>query len=157
LERYNNNGNCRRTTQSWQALDVIEHIEDDRAALRSLRQAVRSGGVLVLSVPAFKRLYGPKDRAIGHFRRYDWPTLRRALVATGWSLESHRYWNVIGVVPVFASVVANRRVTERWRTDDASLVTRATRGILAAWFRSVENRIQPPLGLTLLVRAVRRD
>ena len=53
------------------ALDVIEHIEDDAAAVRAMRDALAPGGTLLITVPAVSRLYGPKDVAIGHFRRYD--------------------------------------------------------------------------------------
>ncbi len=52
------------------ALDVYEHIEDDAAALRETARVLRPGGTLVLSVPAFRLLWGPHDVALRHFRRY---------------------------------------------------------------------------------------
>src|SRR3954469_3236609 len=39
-------------------LNVLEHIEDDREALRSMASILPSGGVIVLLVPAFQALYG---------------------------------------------------------------------------------------------------
>ncbi|HET9324918.1 MAG TPA: class I SAM-dependent methyltransferase [Gaiellaceae bacterium] len=50
--------------------EVLEHIEDDRAALRELRRVLRPNGVLALSVPADPSLYGPSDEWAGHVRRY---------------------------------------------------------------------------------------
>ncbi len=52
------------------AFEVLEHIEDDRAALSDWAPLVRPGGHLVLSVPAFQDRFGPMDRHAGHYRRY---------------------------------------------------------------------------------------
>ena len=52
------------------AFEVLEHIEDERAALSSWQRHVRSGGWLFLSVPAGRTL-GPTDLRQGHLRRYD--------------------------------------------------------------------------------------
>lgn len=57
------------------ALDVIEHLEDDREAVRWMSGLLRPGGLLVLTVPAYAWLYSDHDRALGHFRRYTRPRL----------------------------------------------------------------------------------
>lgn len=57
-------------------IDVIEHIEDDRSELRRAAGLLRSGGHLVVLVPAHNFLRSPFDDAIGHFRRYDRKMLR---------------------------------------------------------------------------------
>jgi SAM-dependent methyltransferase len=51
-------------------IDVIEHLSDDRRALAELYAAVRPGGHLVVSVPAFMALWGDHDELYGHHRRY---------------------------------------------------------------------------------------
>jgi SAM-dependent methyltransferase len=53
------------------AFEVLEHIEDDAAALREWRGRLRPEGWLLMSVPAFQRHYGAHDRKAGHYRRYD--------------------------------------------------------------------------------------
>lgn len=58
------------------ALDVLEHIEDDAAALAQWREWLTDGGSLVLSVPAHPSWFGPGDEWAGHYRRYT----RRSLV-----------------------------------------------------------------------------
>lgn len=69
------------------ALDVYEHIErDDMAFLESFR-ALKPGGVLVLSVPAFRWLWGPHDVALHHFRRYHRAELRTKLESAGFQVE----------------------------------------------------------------------
>lgn len=59
-------------------IDVIEHIEDDRSELQRAAGLLRSGGHLVVLVPAHNFLRSPFDDAIGHFRRYDRKMLRSA-------------------------------------------------------------------------------
>ena len=58
------------------ALDVLEHIHEDRAAFETLLDLVRPGGSMLITVPAIKRLWGQHDHRLGHVRRYD----RRDLV-----------------------------------------------------------------------------
>ena len=52
------------------ALETLEHIEDDRAALVECFRVLRPGGRLLFSVPADPRLFCDIDREDGHFRRY---------------------------------------------------------------------------------------
>jgi hypothetical protein len=53
------------------AFEVLEHIEDDGAALESWVRRVRPGGWLLLSTPAYQARFGPSDEMVGHFRRYE--------------------------------------------------------------------------------------
>jgi SAM-dependent methyltransferase len=69
-------------------LNVLEHIEDDAAALRQLRSWLAPGGKLVLQVPAHPSLYGSIDEALGHWRRYTRPRLADALERSGFELEA---------------------------------------------------------------------
>ncbi len=52
-------------------IDVLEHIEDDRAEFARAFERLRPGGRLCVLCPAHNYFYSPFDRAIGHFRRYD--------------------------------------------------------------------------------------
>jgi SAM-dependent methyltransferase len=65
------------------AFEVLEHIDDDIAALKAWATHLKPGGWLMLSVPAFAERFGPTDRYVGHFRRYDPDLLRERLVAAG--------------------------------------------------------------------------
>lgn len=58
------------TFDSVVGLDVFEHIENHEAAFKECYRVLRPGGKLILSVPAFKMLWGPHDVALHHFRRY---------------------------------------------------------------------------------------
>jgi SAM-dependent methyltransferase len=67
------------------AFEVLEHIEDDVAALAEWVQPLRPGGLLLLSSPAWQHRFGPWDEAAGHFRRYDPARMRAILDKTGLS------------------------------------------------------------------------
>jgi 2-polyprenyl-3-methyl-5-hydroxy-6-metoxy-1,4-benzoquinol methylase len=66
-----------RTFDCVVATDVLEHIEDDRAAIRKLSRLVRPDGKVIITVPAGPWLFGFHDEALGHFRRYTRASLRR--------------------------------------------------------------------------------
>jgi SAM-dependent methyltransferase len=51
-------------------MDVLEHIEDDRAEMARAAALLRPGGRLIVLCPAHQWLFSPFDRSIGHFRRY---------------------------------------------------------------------------------------
>jgi SAM-dependent methyltransferase len=74
------------------ALDVIEHIDDDRGAVARLAELVRPGGALVLSVPALPELFGEFDRIQGHRRRYLPDPLREVFAGSGLRVERVLWW-----------------------------------------------------------------
>lgn len=67
------------------AFEVLEHLEDDVAALREWRSHVSPGGWLALSVPADPRRFGSADEKAGHYRRYTRESLSDALTAADFS------------------------------------------------------------------------
>jgi 2-polyprenyl-3-methyl-5-hydroxy-6-metoxy-1,4-benzoquinol methylase len=74
------------------ALDVLEHLDDDREAVERLGTLARPGGVVVVSVPALPDFFTEFDRIQGHRRRYLPETLRAAFEGTGLELERVFYW-----------------------------------------------------------------
>jgi SAM-dependent methyltransferase len=80
------------------AYNVLEHIEDDVAALASCGRLVRPGGAVVVLVPAFEFAMSRFDREIGHFRRYRVGSLRRAMEAAGLTVERLQYVNSLGLL-----------------------------------------------------------
>ena len=51
-------------------LNVLEHIEDDTAALKQIKRILKPGGIAIIEVPAGPHLYDLYDKALLHFRRY---------------------------------------------------------------------------------------
>jgi len=78
-------------------LNVLEHIEDDRASLRAMHDLLQPGGRLVLLVPSLRALYGTLDEALGHYRRYVPAELSEKLGAAGFRLRHLEYFNLAGV------------------------------------------------------------
>ncbi|MGI8803699.1 MAG: class I SAM-dependent methyltransferase [Solirubrobacteraceae bacterium] len=75
------------------SFDVIEHLDDDRRALRELRRVVRPGGLLVVTVPAYQWLWSEHDVVNHHRRRYTRRTLEAAAADAGWQTESTTHFN----------------------------------------------------------------
>jgi SAM-dependent methyltransferase len=71
--------------------DVLEHIEDDAAALRQVHCLLRPGGQLFLTVPAYPALFSEDDRLAGHFRRYTLASLTRVLAGSGFEIRFASY------------------------------------------------------------------
>jgi SAM-dependent methyltransferase len=74
------------------ALDVIEHIDDDRTAVARLGGLARPGGVVIVSVPALPEFFTEFDEIQGHRRRYLPESLRAAFEGSGLTLEQVFWW-----------------------------------------------------------------
>ncbi|AFC25506.1 class I SAM-dependent methyltransferase [Saprospira grandis] len=75
------------------ALNVVEHIEDDRQALENCCKLIRKGGNLVILVPAHQFLYNGLDEALGHYKRYSKKELRQLFEQLGLKVLKAQYWN----------------------------------------------------------------
>lgn len=90
-------------------LDVIEHTPDDLRSLRELRRVTRPGGVLVVTVPAYPRLWSLHDELNRHHRRYTRRMLRAAAEGAGWRVERVTSFNAAYLLPAAAVRLARRR------------------------------------------------
>jgi glycosyltransferase involved in cell wall biosynthesis len=77
-------------------LNVLEHIENDEAALQRLHEVLQPGGRLVLFVPADQKLFGTMDTQVGHYRRYSREEITRVMEAAGFQTETVFHQNVFG-------------------------------------------------------------
>lgn len=100
------------------AFDVIEHIEDDTAALRDMHAALRRGGGILVSVPQHMSLWSRLDRETGHKRRYVGTELADKVRAAGFDV---RFDSSFMATLFPAQYVSRRLLTpkdERARFDD---------------------------------------
>ena len=85
------------------ALDVLEHIEDDRSSIKILSGLLEEGGVLVLTVPANESLWSDHDTLHGHRRRYSMGSLKELLAETDLKVEKISYFNSFLLPPIIAA------------------------------------------------------
>ncbi len=142
------------------ALDVIEHVDDDAAVLGEMFRACRSGGMALISVPAYEFLWGPQDVVSHHKRRYSRRGLRQVVQAAGFQVVRLTYFNTF-LFPVVAAVRLLQHVVS---TDPAGeprsdfekapwwLVSKTSE-----WIFSTERLIVPfvdlPFGVSILCLA----
>jgi ubiquinone/menaquinone biosynthesis C-methylase UbiE len=75
------------------ALDVLEHIEDDRSSIAELCRVLRPAGILVITVPAFNFLWSPHDDINLHKRRYTAAEIRNKIESSGLKIHKLSYFN----------------------------------------------------------------
>ncbi|HVV20559.1 MAG TPA: methyltransferase domain-containing protein [Pseudonocardiaceae bacterium] len=149
------------------AFEVLEHIEDDEAAVREWASRVRPGGWLMLSVPAHQSRFGPWDELVGHFRRYEPDGMRDLLRRCGFTdVDLRLYGMPLGyVLEVGRNVIGKRRLD---RAASSSFEERTAgsgrlfqpsgglRGSAIRWgtapFRAAQ-RVFPGTGNAIVVRA----
>jgi SAM-dependent methyltransferase len=77
------------------ASDVIEHLPDDGVAMAEIARVLRPGGLALITVPAYPRLMGAHDRALGHHRRYTRSTLLAAVEGAGLVPQRLTHFNTL--------------------------------------------------------------
>ncbi len=149
------------------AFEVLEHIEDDAAALKEWAGRLRANGWLLLSVPAHQHRYGPADELAGHFRRYDPEAMAALLTSCGFTqIQLQLYGFPLGyLLEAGRNLVGRRRLgtagamSVAERTAGSGRLLQPSGGVAGAanrWgtapFRVVE-RAFPNTGTGLLVLA----
>jgi len=90
-------------------LDVLEHLDDDLAALRAARAALGEGGLVVVTVPAYQWLWSGHDEVLGHRRRYTAARLRAAVERAGFTVLRVSYFNTL-LFPLLLAARAWKRL-----------------------------------------------
>jgi SAM-dependent methyltransferase len=144
------------------ALDVIEHVDDDVEMLREVERTLRPGGMLLLSVPAYRYLWGLQDEVAHHKRRYVAREVRESVEAVGLEIARLSYFNTILFAPI-AVVRLLRRVQTRppeLRSDFDMTKTGRLNEVLARIFASESRLLQRadlPFGISIVALAFKPD
>jgi SAM-dependent methyltransferase len=99
------------------AFDVIEHIDDDAAAVGSIASKLKPGGKFVMTVPAHPWMWSAHDVVNHHKRRYSKAALKRLIEGSPLRLEAIGYFNSL----LFPVAVAERLSSKLRGKDDADL------------------------------------
>jgi SAM-dependent methyltransferase len=136
------------------AFDVIEHIDDDKAALASIASRLKPGGKLVMTVPAHQWMWSAHDVVNHHKRRYSKSALKQLIAASPLRLDALGYFNSL----LFPVAVAERLSSKIRGKDEADLsvpagpINAALEGVFAAE-RQLVGRLPLPPGLSLFAVA----
>jgi len=126
-------------------LNVLEHVENDSAALRCFFEIIEPGGRLILLSPACKVLYSNMDAGLDHCRRYSRGELVRKIQDAGFTLELVRFFNLLGAVGWFVNgKILRRKMLPRNQMKLFDLLMPLLK---------LEDHIRIPFGLSLLAVA----
>lgn len=136
--------------------DVIEHIDDDAAALRELRRVARPGAKLALTTPAYSWLWSRQDEQHHHFRRYTRPEIASRLREAGWEIDTATYFNSLLLAPIAAIRLVGRRFVKE-DTLDTELSPSSLNGPLSLPMRAeaklIGAGVRLPFGVSIGVLA----
>lgn len=128
-------------------LNVLEHIEDDQAALQRMHDCLAPGGRLVLLVPAHQALFNGFDRGVRHFRRYNRAGLTASLIAAGFAVERSWYFNMLGALGWYVN--GNLLGKSLLPAGQLKLIDRLVP------FLKLESKLPRPFGLSVIAVARR--
>jgi SAM-dependent methyltransferase len=80
-------------------INVLEHIENDLDAIRTVYRSLVPGGMYIVFVPALQWLYSPFDKAVGHYRRYERTHLEEIFRIEGFIVVKAKYMDCLGILP----------------------------------------------------------
>lgn len=126
-------------------VNVLEHVENDEAELRTVYETLQNSGRICIFVPAMPVLFSRYDRHLGHYRRYKLGELTRKCERAGFSISFARWMDLPGTMPWFLKYKLMRSMNmEAWavRLYDKMVVPVA---------RRVEKLLHPPRGKNVVV------
>ncbi len=126
-------------------INVLEHIFDDEAELRSVHRTLEYGGHVCIFVPAIPFLLSDFDRQIGHYRRYQRRELIAKCEAAGFSVKLVRGFDLPGVLPWLIKYRLMRSTTM------GGFAVRLYDKLAVPLIRVLENAVPPPIGKNLII------
>ena len=137
------------------ALDLLEHIPDDAAAVAEMARVLRPGGILLVMVPALPFLWSEHDEALDHLRRYRARQLREILEGAGLKVERLSPLITLLLAPIGALRLLQRILRRKnAHPETAFIVPPALVNVLLTWLLWLESRWAVrwnlPVGVSLM-------
>jgi len=140
-------------------LDVLEHIDDDLAALQSIRDKLNQKGKIFITVPAYKFLWSGHDVVYHHKRRYIKKQLTGLVSKSGLKVKYATYFNTF-FFPVIATVRVLNNILGKNSGSDVNLPSMSVNNFLTKIFSS-ERTLLPtigfPFGISILLIAEKAE
>lgn len=112
--------------------EVLEHLPDDRSALREMACVLKAGGALILTFPHRRCYFACDDRFVNHFRRYELDEMVAHLIQSGLHpaevrkvlgpLEKATMWLTISAMPLLDPLRRTVRSEEKGKQRSRILV-----------------------------------
>ncbi|MEX1124349.1 MAG: glycosyltransferase, partial [Acidimicrobiia bacterium] len=96
-------------------VNVLEHLDHPDAAVTEFFKATRSGGKVLVLVPAHEWLFSEADTALGHRLRFTKTGLRKLLEDTGYVVEDLYEFNRLGVLGWYTNKMFGRTEIAPWQ------------------------------------------
>ena len=118
--------------------DVVEHIQDDRGFVAELRDLLKPGGLVYVTVPAHQWLWSAADVDAGHYRRYSTGGLRALFESAGFEVQYATYFFEMLIVPLFLMRTLPSAIGVSKRLAASDYVEHAAGGRrLSAWLQAL--------------------
>lgn len=134
------------------AFDVIEHIDDDIAALKALHARNKDNGYAVFTVPAHQWLWSNHDDINHHKRRYNRAQFKRALESAGYKIEKISYYNM-WLFPLAVAVRYLKKALGKEDESDVQMPSHLVNKVLKSLFASEKHLLKfmnLPFGLSII-------
>jgi 2-polyprenyl-3-methyl-5-hydroxy-6-metoxy-1,4-benzoquinol methylase len=143
------------------SFDVLEHLTDDVSALKKIAAALKPQGQFFFSLPAAPWLFGPHDRAAGHYRRYSRREIRAKIAAAGLELQTIGYWNSWMFPAIIAIRIGKKIVGPKNRADSDTktlprLLNSGLYQVLKTETGMINRGFKLPWGLSLYGQAIKK-
>ncbi len=141
------------------AMDLLEHVEDDVRVLKEFSRVLKPGGLVFLTVPAYRFLWTAHDEINMHRRRYGSRELKAAVESAGFVVRKFSHFNSLLFPFVAGAKILRRLCSGRKRAcakSDFIPVPRVVNGILGAIFSSESillKLLNFPYGVSLMCAA----
>lgn len=110
-------------------MDVIEHIKDDKAYICEVERLLDDNGTVVITVPAFMKLFSLHDKELKHFRRYDIRMLENAFKDSGLKITTKSYFYLSLVLMRLLTMNKTENLS-MWNSDEKSFKTKFLKNVL---------------------------
>lgn len=135
--------------QSIIAVNVLEHIKDDKKALRNMNILLKKNGKLLLLVPAKKIAFTQLDKKLGHFRRYEKNEFIEELKMSGFIIDEVYFFNILGLL----SWIIRDKVEKGHQIKPYQA---ALFDLVVPLLKAIESAVKPPIGISLIAIARKR-